>query len=509
MLDTIPAPSGGPIPEPDETEETAATLVIDDAELAWDADEANVEIADDIAAVGDVGSIETAVPLAAESSVVDFKDGADEAEDADEFSISAADAESVAGVEDPAEDAAEGDAEGMEATEPKQTRHGKRQKKARKAAKRAASAQAELLFVADASFVAVLPALLEVGLNAVLVHLEAVQADDDPEAVHDMRVAIRRLRAVLVVAEPFFERKPFRRASRRVRALARALGQVRDADVLLGHLRERYMAVADDERSGIEGLIDMIETDRAGACDDLDPVLDAWDEDGSYAAEFQRFLAKTKSRSGKVRERDRIGVVAARALDDGLDRYADCAAILDEEGVDAEAFHELRIVGKKLRYTIELFSPVLGEEADELLAALKTLQGLLGELHDRDVLVDLLSWERVRALERQLHSLEFATFNPGTRDERLNATRLILDDPDSFAVTAIGTYGLLIDTTIERDALEDELRATWSELGGVAFLSRLRGLPDRLLQREPQELDATVDQEETDDASHDEGDEEA
>ena len=37
------------------------------------------------------------------------------------------------------------------------------------------------------------------------------------------------------------------------------------------------------------------------------------------------------------------------------------------------------------------------------------------------------------------------------------------------------------------EALEDELRATWSELGGEAFLARLRGLADRLLQREPEE----------------------
>lgn len=494
MPDTIPAPTEEPAPEHDDTQEADAAPVIDDAALAWDAAEANAGDAEATAAA------ETDVPQSVESSVADAADSADEADADDDPATSTDSAESVA-----APDAA---AEGMQATKPKKSKHGKRQKKARKAAKRAAIAESEILFVADASFAAVLPALLGVRLNAVLSQLEAVQADDDPEAVHDMRVAIRRLRSVLVVAEPFFKRKPFRRTSRRVRALARALGQVRDADVLLGHLRERYTTVAEDERIGIEGLIDMIASDRAGARDDLDPVLDAWDGGGSYAAEFQRFLGKTKSRSGKVRERERIGVVAARAIDDELDRYADCATILDEEGGDAAAFHALRIAGKKLRYTIELFAPVLGEGAEDLLTALKTLQGVLGELHDRDVLVDLLSWERVRALERQLHSLEFATFNPGTRDERLNATRLILDAPDSFAATAIGIYGLLIDTTIERDALEEELRALWSELGGTAFLSRLRGLADRLLQRDPEGPDAPVADVE-DDESHDEEHQEA
>ena len=467
MPDTMNAEE--PAPKTDRTPEPVETPIIDDAELAWEADEANAE--------GDAGTIEA-------SAETPHTDSADSVDDA-------------------------GNAEGVAVEESKKIKESTRHKKARKAAKRAAIAQSEILFVAEAPFAAVLPTLLGVRLNAALAQLEAVQADDDPEAVHDMRVAIRRLRAVLVVAEPFYERKAFRRASRRMRALARALGQVRDADVFLGHLRERYITVAEDERSGIEGLIDMIEADRAGACDDLDPVLDQWDDDGSYAAEFQRFLIKPKSPSGKVRERDRIGVVAARALDDELDRYAESAAILDEEGGDAEAFHAMRIAGKKLRYTIELFAPVLSEDAEDLLAALKALQGLLGELHDRDVLVDLLSWERVRALERQLHSLEFATFNPGDRHERLDATRMILSAPDSFAATAIGTYGLLIDTTTERDALEDELRATWSELGGTAFLSRLRGLADQLLQRSPQEADAHDEDADGEDASHDNDDEEA
>lgn len=361
-------------------------------------------------------------------------------------------------------------------------KRGKRLKKARRAAQRAATAKEVALLAADESFAGALPALLEARLAAVLAQLATVQEDEDPEGVHDMRVASRRLRAALAAAEPFFERKPFRRASRRVRALARALGQVRDADVLLAYLRERYMAVANDERVGIEGLIDAIDSDRAAARDDLGPVLDQWDENGTYVADFHRFALKAKSRRGKGKGRDLVRVVAARALDADLDWFEECAALLEDEGGDSEAFHTLRIAGKKLRYTIELFSPVLGADAEELLSSLKSLQELLGELHDRDVLIDLLAWERARALERQLHSLEFATFNPGTREERLAATRQILDAPDSFAATAPGTYGLLIDATMERDALEDQLRAHWGVLNEERFVSRLRDLADSLLE---------------------------
>lgn len=355
----------------------------------------------------------------------------------------------------------------------------KRRKKARKVAKRALAAETSQM-AAHGSFADALPFILTGRLNTVLAQLGGVRADEDPEAVHDMRVATRRLRAALVAAEPFYGRKRYRAMARSVRDLTRALGQVRDADVLLSYLRERYMTVATDERIGLEGLIDAIAADRAVARDDLDPVLDAWGEDGDLATEFVQSAAKVKARGRKAKSRDQVALVAARALDRDVDQFMDHAELLDDEGGSAEAFHDLRIAGKKLRYTIELFAPVLDSSADDLLAGLKSLQELLGEIHDRDVLIDLLSWERARALERQLHSLEFATFNPGTRDERLRAARQVLDAPDSFAATAIGIYGLLIDATIERDALEEGLRERWRELQAAEFIARFHDLAESL-----------------------------
>lgn len=54
---------------------------------------------------------------------------------------------------------------------------------------------------------------------------------DEVERVHDMRVATRRLRAALEVFEACFPRKPYRKALKRVKALADALGERRDLDV--------------------------------------------------------------------------------------------------------------------------------------------------------------------------------------------------------------------------------------------------------------------------------------
>ncbi len=335
------------------------------------------------------------------------------------------------------------------------------------------------------SFTAIVPSILEARLQAVLAQRQMVLADEDPEGVHDMRVATRRLRAALVAVEPFYDRKRYRRVVRRVRALARALGEVRDADVLLIYLRKREKAVAKDERAGIIGLSDAISTDRATAQDTLSTVIAEWADDSENVQIFRRFSVAPKTPGSKARKRDLVANVAARALTNDLETFVQESQVFDDEGSAAEAFHQLRIAGKKLRYTMELFLSVLDESAHDLLTALKSLQELLGELHDRDVLIDLLAWERARALEQQLHRLEFSTFNPGTREERLAEVRQLLTDADSFASTSIGIYGLLIDATMERDQLEVDLRALWASLQQEGFLDQLRELAAQLPLPEP------------------------
>lgn len=361
-----------------------------------------------------------------------------------------------------------------EAAPPKPAKRSSSKKKAKRAA------QPE--FDAADNFPWILPRLLEERLAAVIAPMAIVREDEDPEGVHDMRVAIRRLRGALEPAEPFYPPKGYKRAVRRVKTLARALGLVRDADVHLISLRKR-LAIADpDERAGIAGLIDNIVADRAGARADLDPVLDHWDGHAAdHLGEVRDLLARARGRKQKDRTRDSVAAVALRALNARLEGFGDATKILSASGRgDAEELHEVRIVAKRLRYSLELFSPVLGPDIGDLLAELKTLQDLLGELHDRDVLVDLLHLERVGAAERQLDALERAVLEPGSRAERLTSVRAELADPGSFAATVPGIYGLLIDMRDERDQLEAQSRERWAALSADGFLERLWNLTDGL-----------------------------
>ena len=353
-----------------------------------------------------------------------------------------------------------------------------------KKAKRAAKGAEQLAFAAGDSFPAIVPQLLTERLAAVLVPLPIVRADEDPEGVHDMRVGIRRLREALEPAEPFYDAKGYKRASRRVKALARALGRVRDGDVHLESLQARLATAAPDERAGLAGVIDAIVAARAAARADLDPALDPWKgRHGSHIADLRAFIAKARPRKQKGRDRDSVAAVALQALTGRLESLTEVIPVLNTSAhSDPEAFHAVRIVAKKLRYTLELFSPVLGPDVPGLLAELKTLQDQLGELHDRDVLLELLHEERLAAAERELDALQRATYEAGTRTERLAAVQAQFAAPDGFAATAPGVYGLLIDLRDERDALMVTSRERWAALTAAGFLDRLWGLTAGLSQ---------------------------
>jgi CHAD domain-containing protein len=85
----------------------------------------------------------------------------------------------------------------------------------------------------------------------------------DIERVHDMRVATRRLRAVLEIFAPCFERTLHRGVLGDVKSLADALGERRDPDVHIEALQRFEAAVAEADRPGIESLVTRLHQDQA------------------------------------------------------------------------------------------------------------------------------------------------------------------------------------------------------------------------------------------------------
>lgn len=136
----------------------------------------------------------------------------------------------------------------------------------------------------DASFSKAAKKTVKVRAAEVFAHSEGVLDLGEVERVHDMRVATRRLRAALEVFEPCFPRKRHRKALKKVKAVADALGERRDADV---------------EIALFEGIVDeAVEADQA-------PLRKLIEELWVRQAEANEALARyvTSKRLKKLRRR--------------------------------------------------------------------------------------------------------------------------------------------------------------------------------------------------------------
>ncbi len=116
-------------------------------------------------------------------------------------------------------------------------------------------------------------AAVEVRTSEVFAHAGGVLDTSDIERVHDMRVATRRLRAVLEIYEPCFERTAFRGALRDVKTLADALGERRDPDVELAALSAFQAAVPKVDAPGVELFAQLVRAEQEAGNAALEAAL--------------------------------------------------------------------------------------------------------------------------------------------------------------------------------------------------------------------------------------------
>jgi CHAD domain-containing protein/CYTH domain-containing protein len=217
-----------------------------------------------------------------------------------------------------------------------------------------------------------------------------LDAPDDPEALHDLRVALRRLRSLLRAYDAEIGDAVRRKTRRRLRRLARATGDARDLEVHLAWLRAQRADVRAAERMGVDWLIarlqarqeDALVAMRAAVARDADRVR------ATLAGRLATYTARVEVSADETWAATAARLAAAQ-LAELQARLAEVRTIDDQRPA-----HEARIAGKRLRYLLEpLRNARLPAEAgsdarDPAVAAveeLKALQDALGDMHDAHV----------------------------------------------------------------------------------------------------------------------------
>jgi CHAD domain-containing protein len=127
----------------------------------------------------------------------------------------------------------------------------------------------------EAAFGEVARRVVAIRAEEVFAHAEGVLDLDDVERLHDMRVATRRLRAALEVFEACFPRKRWRKALKRVKELADALGERRDPDVAIELLEGLDGEVGAEDREAYAALLERLRARRRRANEDLAAFVSA------------------------------------------------------------------------------------------------------------------------------------------------------------------------------------------------------------------------------------------
>lgn len=230
---------------------------------------------------------------------------------------------------------------------------------------------------------------LHYHFERMLQHEPGSRRGHDPEAVHDMRVATRRMRSAFRIMKPFFKKRAIRAFQRSLRTTARRLGAVRDLDVLLEKARNFEAA---HPGSDLAPLIAHWEDRRHSAREALIAYLDS-KAFARFVERFDAFLKQPGKGAKPLPEAGETTPYQVRHMVPHLIyRRYECVRAYETalDHPDDATLHALRIDIKRFRYMVEFFAELMGPEAARVIEACKMMQDHLGDLNDANVALAML-----------------------------------------------------------------------------------------------------------------------
>ncbi len=241
---------------------------------------------------------------------------------------------------------------------------------------------------ADSAAAVVLRGMLEV----IEANLDGAIADLDSEFLHDLRVSVRRSRAVQRELKRVFPPDELAHYRAEFRWLQQATGDVRDLDVHVLEFDDMRALVPEAMRDDLDPLLRVLRARRVKARRALVRALRS-KRATTLLSDWGAFLDGLEATSEDERPDAArpIGEVSGERIRKVYRRMLKMGGAI-EPSSPAEAYHELRKKGKELRYLLELFGVALYPEevVKPMIKTLKGLQDVLGRHQDREVQIALL-----------------------------------------------------------------------------------------------------------------------
>ncbi len=302
--------------------------------------------------------------------------------------------------------------------------------------------------------------------------LSRLDESADEEALHDFRVALRRLRSLIGTYRSYLKGSVKKKLRKRLKDLAASTNAARDREVQIEWLSRATGRIQPDAERGARLLLERLSSLESAA-----PATEALREGFSG---LHHTLGKSLSRLRLRLDEEgpsflsatgNLLAVKAASLDDSLRRVSSAE--------DGEDLHRARIEAKRLRYLLEpLQAEVSGVRA--LVRQMKTLQDLLGDLQDARVLAQTISDELERAAIEEAHRLRDLAFRESAVSNDGDAYEQDHEHERDHEPSHPGLLALLRAQRERRHRVYEKLSREWLPPSSESFFQELSGLARRL-----------------------------
>lgn len=217
-------------------------------------------------------------------------------------------------------------------------------------------------------------------------HEADVRAGDDPESIHQARVATRRLRSDLGTFVKYLDPHWADDLRADLRWLGSEFGVVRDIEVQRDRLREHTARLPPPEALAARRVIRRLDADRAAAKADLLAML----RESRYPQVREKLAAAAVRPLSTPRAHTASSAALKKVVRGRWKRVRKMVRAAGDNPSD-ETLHAIRRHAKQCRYAAEACEPVFGKRARRLHHAMATVQDVLGEHHDAVVAVAWLT----------------------------------------------------------------------------------------------------------------------
>jgi CHAD domain-containing protein len=226
----------------------------------------------------------------------------------------------------------------------------------------------------------------------------------DPEGVHSMRVASRRLRSALSDFMPYINKRALTSSLKQIRSIADALGEVRDQDVAISALEKLLSQTPPEFSATKRDLIDARKQVRRTARQELEKILDKGrlkDLNLDFESAIGSATGESKRSAKSSTKLGRSYINVARAII--RDRLSELEKLSNSlyRPLEGKPLHEMRIAAKRLRYALELFEGCWQQEILRFAKDAARLQSDLGRVHDCDIWIESIGKEIVESKKSQ------------------------------------------------------------------------------------------------------------